>query len=517
MSAYTPYLNWNGLHQGDPTPGSVAGIQTIAQRYKEIADTITSTVQQLKNAGDQALAISLAVDVQRDRMTETSDILAKVENRYDTAATKLNEYATKLTGWQSTAGSLHERGVQARDKVTAASAKVDNLSQCLLNANLSFANSSSTDPFELNQLSTSQTEAKDNKQAACTAYDVASDELASITRQLTELHEKWNTGGDEAAAAIRNGIDADGQNNNFGTWLSNGWEGFAKWAEAAALIIHDIASAIAAVAGVLALVFAWVPIFGQVLAVIALVAGVIDLLAQLVNYTNGHASLGDVVLAAFGVAAGGIAKGIGAVVKGANASAKGITAATTLGSHADDVADVAVAVSSRVDDVADVVGATTQRSNSVVDVARDQARITNPLSIFHDGFIKPFTDVTDFLKGERATVLKNIGGNFVDDFQELKHWTDFTPWVSSIKGNVSPMLDDSFASYTLGQQFVASQGLALQVAQTGIDMARAPSGMFPTAGNAFSEHGFFGTEFLRSPEERSEAVINDQLTAETAK
>ncbi len=494
MTTYSEYLDWSGLHPGDPVPGHVSDIRAVARRVDEVAETIRAAVTALNNAGDTAQAISDAVRTQQDRINEAKDNLSKVDERYATTASELRAYADKLDDWQVSAGTLHGQGRDAEHAVSTAQGNVNWADQCSFQALTSLNNASDDAPFKLNALKTSSDNAKSDYNKACTALSDARGNLEAIKKQLVDLHEKWNSGSEDTARNIRDGADADGQNNSVGSWISNKWEGFCDFVEAAAQIVHQIAGAIAGIAGVLALVFAWCPVVSAIFVAIALVAGVIDLVAQLINYTNGHASLGEVVLAAVGVAAGGIATGVAGLVKGANAArgalstaeatataassaSRASTAASTVAREATNTAGDVARLAGRTNAAANAADASPQAIAAQRNLAAAQARITIPWSIFKESWAKPFRDVGEAVasRGQNAS----------------KPWTDFTPFVKDIKGDAQ-----QFAAVgerlSLGQQFVGSQGLALQISNQGLVIGQLPTTLTTawdsTIGTAFGSH-----------------------------
>ncbi|WP_407341322.1 hypothetical protein [Pengzhenrongella phosphoraccumulans] len=102
--------------------------------------------------------------------------------------------------------------------------------------------------------------------------------------------------------------------------LNDGW--WANWGSKIAHAVSEIAGNIAGIAGILSLVLCWVPVLGQALAAVALIAGAVALLADLALAIAGEGSWRTVVVGVLGLVTLGVGRAVGSSLKIASSAAK---------------------------------------------------------------------------------------------------------------------------------------------------------------------------------------------------
>lgn len=112
---------------------------------------------------------------------------------------------------------------------------------------------------------------------------------------------RWNSAAATAKAAIEKTVRTDDLKDSR-------WD---NWGRKLAKIVSEVAGTVAGIAGIAALVLAWVPVLGPALGVIALVAGLVALVADATLLANGEGSWGDVALGILGLASLGVGQALG--------------------------------------------------------------------------------------------------------------------------------------------------------------------------------------------------------------
>lgn len=282
MATYWANADWSALG-GDPAPGDVGTMQTMASRYAATADAIRTASTKLNAIKDEGTFVSGAVDEFKKLSGKTGEQIMRAHGRYQKTAEKTRSYATELAELQGRAADALQK---AKDQQAAATSAAQ--SATMFESNLP-DEPSEAESTRLRQLQRDAT----NATTSATSAGTAGSALAS----------EWMTLGNKYAKEINMAIDDDVK--------TSGWDHFVDFMNA----IGKIADVVAQVAGILALVLAWVPILGQALAAIALVAGLVSLLAKTLNAIDTGEGWGDVLWAAIGVATGALGKLLGPILK----------------------------------------------------------------------------------------------------------------------------------------------------------------------------------------------------------
>jgi hypothetical protein len=249
-----------------PLTGDPDVLEAKARHYQAIGEAIQRSVKELNKIHDVDGYKSQAVSKLQEMSKDTADDINKAKDRYSKTAAALIAYAAELR--------------EAQDDADKAIALIDQ-KQSAANAAHTAATTAHTDAQ-----SAKPEDASTANKAASKADDAARDANAA----LHAAHQAWFDARDKKNRAADKAVDAivdvvDHHNNG----LKN--PGF--WDK-----VMDVISTIGDIAGVLAIFFAWVPILGQVLVVIALVASIIKLVDAVVKFANGEGSFLDVLGAA---------------------------------------------------------------------------------------------------------------------------------------------------------------------------------------------------------------------------
>ncbi|MGH3384933.1 MAG: hypothetical protein ACRDO1_10180 [Nocardioidaceae bacterium] len=228
--------DWSVLgYDSDPVSGDPTLVAELARRYTKTADAIDTAVEGLKKItsatdGQQSKAITEL----RSKAEEAGTDISKAEKRYREAGSALTTYHPELSEAQRISASAHTRATNAANAT---------------------------------EISAPGTEKDPSEPAPGSAEDP---EMIAAHKSLNEAIGIRDTAATTAAKAIEDVIGTDGLEDGF-------WDNFGGFLKK----LGDIASMVAMVAGILALVLCWVPVIGQALAVIALVATAISLLCKI--------------------------------------------------------------------------------------------------------------------------------------------------------------------------------------------------------------------------------------------
>ncbi|MFE9767875.1 hypothetical protein ACFYPC_25700 [Streptomyces sp. NPDC005808] len=258
----------------DPVPGDVYDLTALAKRFTATAKTISDTAAALRRLGDQKSWDSKAGREFAEKAEDTAKTVSKAHGRYEEAGSALKEYYTELETVQDEADRLLG---QAETK----------------SGDLSTAKSQADNPPE-------KTDKAGQKKLDTKVTDLQGD-LDDLRGQLSTLKSRHNKAGDAAAKRIHEITESDDLNDS---WLDELRDTLT--------IVADIAGAVAAVCGLVALLVGWIPIIGQaiagVLGTIALIATAISLVCHLLLAINGDGSWGDVALDVLGLATFGVGR-----------------------------------------------------------------------------------------------------------------------------------------------------------------------------------------------------------------
>ncbi|WP_328693099.1 hypothetical protein OHA74_34430 [Streptomyces phaeochromogenes] len=266
---------WEVLGESeDPVPGDVYDLTALAKRFTATAKTISDAAAALRRLGDQKSWDSKAGREFAEKADDTAKTVSKAHSRYEEAGAALKEYHTTLETIQEDADRLLGQAETKSGDLTTAKSKADSPPK-------------DTDKAGQKTLDTAVT-------------DLQGD-LDGLRGQLATLKSRHNTAGNTAAKRIHEITEGDDLNDS---WLDDLRDTLN--------IVADIAGAVAAVCGVVALLVGWIPIIGQaiagVLGTIALIATAISLVCHLLLAINGDGSWGDVAMDVLGLATFGIGR-----------------------------------------------------------------------------------------------------------------------------------------------------------------------------------------------------------------
>jgi uncharacterized protein YukE len=266
---------WEVLGESDdPVPGDVYDLQALSKRFTATAKTISDAAAALRRLGDQKSWDSDAGREFAEKADDTAKTVSKAHDRYSEAGAALKEYYTELETIQDEADGLLEQAETKSGDLASAKSQADNPPK-------------DTDEGGQKKLDTKVT-------------DLQGD-LDGLRGKLASLKSRHNTAGDAAAKRIHEITESDDLNDS---WLDELRDTLN--------IVADIAGAVAAVCGLVALLVGWIPIIGQaiagVLGTIALIATAISLVCHVLLAINGDGSWGDVAMDVLGLATFGIGR-----------------------------------------------------------------------------------------------------------------------------------------------------------------------------------------------------------------
>ena len=292
MSRHAPQEDWELVGESqDPIPGDPEEVAAIGKELAGLAETI------LRQAGEIDALVqaenwdSDAADAFRDEADGVSGQLRKAHARYDAAADALGshvqdngtdprydtdtglhytDYASELARAQRIADQALRDAVEADGELTTATTALAGLPEDL-----------EDDDPQVTGLESRQTTARTT--------------LSRCTTAVERAKEIRDRAASRAVEAINDVINDKKYKDSFWDRIKGAVGQISKWA-----------GRIAAVAGVASLFLGWVPILGQVLVAITLVATVVSLAANIALAANGDGSWIDVALDVVGLATFGV-------------------------------------------------------------------------------------------------------------------------------------------------------------------------------------------------------------------
>ncbi|HEY0249378.1 MAG TPA: hypothetical protein VGC45_14075 [Gryllotalpicola sp.] len=271
---------WQAVgYAGDPVPGDPDVVAVGGRDYLDVADAIRGAKSRLDTI-DLDGQISQAVDALMDAKGKVADDIGKAEARYRAAGQALVAYAPVLSGAQQDSATALYRAhaaVQASDTASADHQRYLSLAQ------------SETDPASaLRYTNLAQ-------QAEGDATD-ASGTLSAAKQQIDAAASTRDRAAESAISQIREITDHDG--------LKDSW--WDNWGKSLLEKITDIAGIVASIAGMLALVVAWIPVVGQALAaallVITAAAALVDAIGNTILAATGDRSWTTAIISIVGAA-----------------------------------------------------------------------------------------------------------------------------------------------------------------------------------------------------------------------
>nr|WP_130799041.1 hypothetical protein [Streptomyces otsuchiensis] len=254
-------------------PGDWEEVKFAAQQYRGMADLIRRCSDTLDSVDEESATwTGNSAKVFREMATDLGDRVGKAHGRYDATAEALEEYWPKLEAAQEDSEELRKQAAGHQET---------------LDTYLPLASAAEDE----------ESEGHDRLGEYEEQCETAASCISALRVQLAEVVAAKNAAARKAAEAINDFIKNDGLKNS-----SNFWKGFqevlgkiGKWA-----------GEFAGFCGVLALLFGWLPIAGQMLAFAAIVGTAISLVANLVN-----GNWKGAVLDTLGLLAPGIGRAVG--------------------------------------------------------------------------------------------------------------------------------------------------------------------------------------------------------------
>jgi len=275
----------------DPVPGDPAAVRAEGERYQRVADQISRTAAALRQLLSGSATHSEAVDQLRTSLHDVAEDIEHAHDRYATTGSALVTYSTALGAAQSDSLDAYHRAAAAQRVIDAA-------------------------PNAIRKARTAQDEASDDGDdvalaAAKRAEHAARGDLHDADAALRRAQEDLDTTVAARNAAARAAIDAIDAIRKADKLHDSFQENFVHF-------LHDVskvAGTIAVWVGVAAAFLAWVPVLGEVLEAVALIAGAVALIADLTLLVMGDGSWSDVVWDAVGIASFGLGRAAGAAIK----------------------------------------------------------------------------------------------------------------------------------------------------------------------------------------------------------
>ena len=296
-----PY-SWFPLAASDPVPGDPDAVQRAADRYREVAEHIGVAADSLRRVHSSPGMEANSVDAIRDKAKTVREEVDLAKGRYGAIADALATYAGALRAAQDAADALLAQAVATQHAIDNATTERTRATTAWWDLD------ADTDEHERrtawNRLATARTTVNDSE----IRLQHLRDDLELVVRDR-------DTAAQRAIDGIGAAVGADG--------LDDGW--WEDWGADLARSISDIAGVVATVAGIVALVLGWVPILGQVLAGVAVAAGIVALVADIALSATGEQDWTNVVIGGIGLLTFGagrlIARGTVALAQTGRASA----------------------------------------------------------------------------------------------------------------------------------------------------------------------------------------------------
>jgi hypothetical protein len=276
----------------DPTPGDPVLVLAGGQEYLDVADSIDSAAAAMSRL-DVDGTISQAVDALMSTKEDTIGDVRRAHGRYEAAGEALVDYAQALERVQAETLAALEQARQAQEASTSAAGTRDQFQ-------------------DLADSATDEEQRREYQQQADRADGDADEAAATISSARSTVETAVSDRDRAADDAISRIEDITGSDD-----LNDGW--WEDWGSKVVAAIADVADMISTIAGILAIVVAFIPIVGTALAgvliVIAAVAAIVSALANITLAATGERSWAEAGIAIAGAALSVI--GLGAAAKAA--------------------------------------------------------------------------------------------------------------------------------------------------------------------------------------------------------
>lgn len=303
-------LDWSAVGwDRDPTPGDPDAVAELAARFRRTAEAVRTAADGLKSIRSSDSYKGEGGEELRERTRDLAGKVKEVEERYAEAAEALDAYHPEQYAAQRLADEALRRAIEARSQQQSAAS-------ALFQFPAPPADGTIEDP-QITQARGATLRAGDDARAA----------LNQAEQDVRTAHQWQQDAAERAARKLRNVIEDDGLSDSH-------WDDVKGNAIAVVRGLAKVMDVIATVAGVLALVLAWVPVVGQVLALVALVATAISFVAHLTLLVTGNEGWGETALAGVSLLTFGLGrvaiKGGRAAVRLSRVQARGVASTRTM-------------------------------------------------------------------------------------------------------------------------------------------------------------------------------------------
>jgi len=285
--------DWSALGLShDPAPGDPNVVRDGGEQFTSTADALARAASIIRGLNGGVSHDALSVKALMDQAGDLDRDLSQAEGRYRVAGTVLTGYAMVLSRVQ---GSTHSALMTAQRKRSDAAADRRLAAKWR----------------QMAQQSTDDVERAEYERAEARFLQAAADHdrAVAIQRQLvTGWSQELDQAANQAARVIEDAQIADGLDD---TW----WE---NWGSKFFNILAEVAEMIAMIAGLLALLFVWLPPLAGLLLTISAIASVIAAIANIVLAAKGEKTwgqaIGSIVMAVLSCVGAGAAKALGKAV-----------------------------------------------------------------------------------------------------------------------------------------------------------------------------------------------------------
>ncbi|MFE7407733.1 polymorphic toxin-type HINT domain-containing protein [Isoptericola sp. NPDC057559] len=281
----------------DPTPGDPVLVLAGGQDYLEVAGSIDDAAGAMSRL-DVAGTVSQAVDALMETKEDTVSEIRRAHSRYQATGEALVDYARTLDRVQAETLAALEKARSARDAADSAAGSRDRYQDLADQA---------TDVEE-------KREYQQQADAAGGNADDANGQAAAARSDIEGSVADRDRAASDAVSRIEDITSGDDLNDSW-------WD---DWGSKVVAAIADIADMISTIAGLLAIVVAFIPVVGTALAgvliVVAAVAAIVSALANITLAATGERSWAEAGIAIAGAALSVI--GLGGAAKAATGLSK---------------------------------------------------------------------------------------------------------------------------------------------------------------------------------------------------
>lgn len=281
----------------DPTPGDPVLVLSGGRDYLEVADSIHDAAAAMGRL-DVDGTVSQAVDALMATKEDTVSEIRRAHGRYVAAGEALVDYAHSLERVQAETLAALERARQGQEQSSSASGTQARFE-------------------DLADGATDEEQRREYQQQADRARSDANDAAATIASARNAVESAVSDRDRAAQDAIARIEDITSSDD-----LDDGW--WDNWGSKVVAAIADVAEMVSTIAGVLAVVVAFIPVVGQALAgallVVAAVAALVSALANITLAATGERSWAEAGIAIAGAALSVV--GLGAAARVATGLSK---------------------------------------------------------------------------------------------------------------------------------------------------------------------------------------------------